>query len=249
MPELVSVKVHGQACVISLQREKKLNAISVEMERLLCEAVERDEVLSSRAVIFTGGPRVFSAGADLHEMRGLDPASIMASYRGTGDWVERIAALPVPTLSAISGYCMGGGFELVLATDFRIAEPTAVFGLPEVALGILPSWGGTQRLVELLGVPAAKELILLRERIDASEALRLGLLTELVGEGKALDRALELAGRLASLPPLAVNVTREVIGAMSESSRSAGLMLERIAYGMLAQTGQADDALSGKGVR
>jgi enoyl-CoA hydratase/carnithine racemase len=249
MSELVAVRTHGSACVISLEREAKLNAISGEMERLLCEAVESDAVARSRAVIFTGGPRVFSAGADLNEMRGLDPASIMASYRGTGDWVERIGALPVPTFSAISGYCMGGGFELVLATDFRIADPTAVFGLPEVALGILPSWGGTQRLVQLLGVPAAKELILLRGRVDATEALRLGLLTELVGKGEALERALALSERVASLPPLAVNVTREVIDAMSESSRSAGLMLERIAYGMLAQTAEADDALSGKGVR
>ncbi len=249
MSELVSVQTHGSVCVISLQREAKLNAISADMERLLCEALERDEVLSARAVIFTGGPRVFSAGADLNEMRGLDPASVMASYRGTGDWVERIAALPMPTFSAIAGYCMGGGFELVLATDFRIADPTAVFGLPEVALGILPSWGGTQRLARLLGVPAAKELILLRERVDASEAWRLGLLTELVAEGAALDRALELAERLAGLPPLAVNVTCEVIDMMAESSQAAGLALERIAYGMLAQTGEADQALSGKGVR
>jgi enoyl-CoA hydratase/carnithine racemase len=249
MSELVAVEVRGSACVITLQREAKLNAISAEMERLLCEALERDEVLSARAVIFTGGSRVFSAGADLNEMRGLDPGSIMASYRGTGDWAERIAALPMPTFSAIAGYCLGGGFELVLATDFRIADSTAVFGLPEVALGILPSWGGTQRLVQLLGVPAAKELILLRERVSASEAQRLGLLTELVDEGGALARSLELADHLAGLPPLAVNVTREVIDAMAESSRSAGLALERIAYGMLAQTGEADDALSGKGVR
>jgi hypothetical protein len=96
MPELASVQVNGQACVVTLQREKKLNAISAEMERLLCEVVERDEVLSSRAVIFTGGTRVFSAGADLDEMRGLDPVSIMASYRGTGDWVRPQTITPAP---------------------------------------------------------------------------------------------------------------------------------------------------------
>ncbi len=137
--------------------------------------------------------------------------------------------------------------ELVLATDFRIAEPSAVFGLPEVALGILPSWGGTHRLVRLLGPARAKELILLRDRVTAPDALRLGLVTEVVPDGAgALDRALELAGRLGGLPPLAVSVTREVIDAMAEASRTAGLALERYAYGMLAQTDEADGALSAR---
>ena len=127
---------------------------------------ERPELRDAPCVIFTGGPRVFSAGADLDEMRGLDPAAIIASYRATGDFAERVADLPQPTFSAISGYCLGGGLELALATDFRIAEHGAIFGLPEVGLGILPSWGGTQRLVRLLGPARAKELILLRERVD-----------------------------------------------------------------------------------
>jgi enoyl-CoA hydratase/carnithine racemase len=118
-----------------------------------------------------------------------------------------------------------------------------------VALGILPSWGGTHRLVRLLGPARARELILLYERVGAEDAYRLGLVTELVGEGAALDRALELAGRLASLPPLAVSVTGEVIEAMAESSRTAGLTLERLAYGMLAQTGEADTALSRRHTR
>jgi len=244
MSEVVQVTGHGPACVVTLARPAKLNAISAQMERELCDALTAPEVGEAGCVIFTGGERVFSAGADLNEMRGLDPASIMASYRSTGDFAERVADLPQPTISAISGYCIGGGMELALATDFRIAEPTAEFGLPEVALGILPSWGGTHRLVRLLGPARARELILLYERVGAEDAHRLGLVTELVGEGAALARALELAGRLASLPPLAVSVTGEVIEAMAESSRTAGLTLERLAYGMLAQTSEADSALS-----
>jgi enoyl-CoA hydratase/carnithine racemase len=244
MPEVLTVEGRREACVITLNRPAKLNAISAEMERELCAALQTPAVRDAACVIFTGGERVFSAGADLNEMRGLDPASIMASYRSTGDFAERVADLPQPTLSAVCGYCLGGGLELALATDFRIAEPSAVFGLPEVALGILPSWGGTHRLVRLLGPARAREVILLHERIGAQDAHRLGLVTEVVREGTGLERALQLADRLGSMPALAVSVTREVIDAMAESSRTAGLALERIAYGMLAQTSEADAALS-----
>lgn len=244
MPEVVTLERHEHACVVRLRRDAKLNAISAELERGLCNAIASPEVRSAPCVIFTGGARAFSAGADLDEWSDYTPAQIIGSYRETGDFAERIADLPQPTLSAIAGWCVGGGLELALATDFRIAEPSASFRLPEVALGILPSWGGTQRLVRLLGPVRAKELILLREQVDAVEALRIGLVTEIVGEGEALTRALKLAQRLAGLPPLAVSVTRQVIDVLPETSRAAGLALERLAYGMLAQTGEAAGALA-----
>jgi enoyl-CoA hydratase/carnithine racemase len=240
MPELVALRRDQQACILTLSREAKLNAISAEMEGALCAALERRELREAACVIITGGPRAFSAGADLNEMRGLDPAAIVAYYRGTGDFAERVADLPQPTFSAISGYCLGGGLELALATDFRIADETAVFGLPEVGLGILPSSGGTHRLVRLLGPARAKELILLRERVSAADAYPIGLVTEVVEEGRALERALAHAQRLAGLPPLAVQVTGQLIDSMAEASRSAGLQLERLAYGLLAQTPEAD---------
>ncbi|HWE13096.1 MAG TPA: enoyl-CoA hydratase/isomerase family protein [Solirubrobacteraceae bacterium] len=244
MSEVVTVERREHACIVRLTREAKLNAISEAMERELCDAVASPEVHEAPCVIVTGGPEVFSAGADLNEWRDYTPAEIMASYRATGDFAERVADLPMPTLSAISGWCVGGGVELALATDFRIAERSARFRLPEVALGILPSWGGTQRLVRLLGPARAKEVILLRRQVQAEDALRLGLVTEVVGEGESLDRALQLAEYLSGLPPLAVSVTGQVIDALPETSRGAGLALERIAYGMLAQTEDASGALS-----
>lgn len=244
MSEVVAVERRDPAVIVRLTRPAKLNAISEQMEQELCAAVDSPAVRGALCVVFTGGPEVFSAGADLSEWRDYTPAEIMASYRATGDFAERVADLPMPTLSAISGWCVGGGLELALATDFRIVEPSARFRLPEVALGILPSWGGTQRLVRLLGPARAKEVILLRGQVEADEALRLGLVTEVVGEGGALDRALELAAHLGSLPPLAVSVTRQVIDALPETSRTAGLALERLAYGMLAQTQDASGALS-----
>jgi enoyl-CoA hydratase/carnithine racemase len=246
MPDVVAVERGEHATVVRLTRGAKLNAISEQMERELCEAVATPEVREARCVVFTGGPEVFSAGADLNEWRDYTPAEIMASYRATGDFAERVADLPMPTFSAVAGWCVGGGVELALATDFRIAEPSARFRLPEVALGILPSWGGTQRLVRLLGPARAKEVILLRREVDAADALRLGLVTEVVGAGTSLDRALELAEYLSGLPPLAVSVTRQVIDALPETSRPAGLALERIAYGMLAQTDAASGALAAR---
>lgn len=249
MPEVVALERHEPACVVRLHRPAKLNAISEQVERELCDALAQPEVREAPCVIFTGGSDVFSAGADLAETRRYTPEEIMASYRATGDFAERVADLPQPTFSAISGYCIGGGLELALATDFRIAEDDAEFRFPEVALGILPSWGGTQRAVRLLGPARAKEVILLRERLQAPGALALGLVTEVVAAGRAVERALELAERLAGLPPLAVSVTKQVIDALPETSRTAGLGLERLAYGMLAQTGEATQALTARWTR
>lgn len=242
MPELIELRRERQTCIVTLRREHKLNAISSELERALCAALDDAKLREAACVVLTGGARAFSAGADLNEMRGLDPAAIVSYYEGTGDFVERVAGLPQPTLAAISGYCLGGGLELALATDFRIADESAVFGLPEVGLGILPSSGGTHRLVQMFGPARAKELILLRDRISAPEAYRIGLVTDVVGEGESLPRALAHAERLAALPQLAARVTKRVIDSMSDGARSTGLELERLAYGLLAQTPEADEA-------
>ena len=230
---LVDVARDGAVCLITLRREEKLNALSTALERELGEALATDDVRSGGCLVITGSQRAFSAGADLNELQGRSPSDIAAYYRDTGDVYERIASLPQPTLSAISGYCLGGGLELALATDFRIAAPAAIFGFPEVSLGILPSSGGTFRLVRAVGPARAKELILLRERLTAAEALAAGLVTELAED--PVDRALEHARRLAGLPALAVSLTKQAIDAMPGGSREAGILIERLAYGFLAQ--------------
>ena len=232
----------GGVCVVALRRERKLNALSSALEAALNGALERPEVRDARCVVITGGDRAFSAGADVSELRDMDPAAILAYYRTTGGVYERVAALPQPTIAAIAGWCLGGGLELALACDFRVADAGAVFGLPEVAIGILPSSGATHRLVRLLGAARAKELVLLHERLSAAEAASLGVVTEVVGESGALARSLELGARLAALPPLAAQVAKQAIDAMGESSREAGLLVERLGYGMLAQTADAREA-------
>ena len=240
--EFVETRREGDVCVVTLRRPEKLNAISTDVERELAAHFDGEDVRASRALVVCGEGRAFSAGADVGEFADRDPASIVAYYRETGAVYERFATLPVPTIVAIHGYCLGAALELSLAADFRVADETASFGLPEVALGILPSSGGTHRLVRLLGTARAKELALLRERVDAAEALRIGLVTEVVPAGSAVERALGLAHHLASLPPLAVSVTKEAIDAMADSSRDASLLIERMAYAALAQT---EDARAG----
>ncbi len=236
---LVATKRDGAVAIVTLSREEKLNALSGELERDLGAALDREDVRSSACVVLTGAGRAFSAGADITEFRERTPEAVIAYYRETGGVYERIAALPQLTLSAIHGYCLGGGLELALTTDFRIADETAVFGFPEVSLGIIPSSGGTHRLVRLVGPGRAKELFLLGERLDAPAALTAGLVNEVVGTGTALERALELARQLAQLPALAASVTKRAIDLMPETSREAGILIERLAYGMLAQS---DDA-------
>jgi enoyl-CoA hydratase/carnithine racemase len=240
LPEgLPEVRRHDAVCVIAFQREEKLNAISTAVERALLDALAGPDVREARCVVFTGSERAFSAGADLKEERDESPGGIDAYYRDTGDVYERIAALPQPTFSAIEGWCLGAGFELALATDFRIAADTAVFGLPEVELGIVPSSGGTYRLVRTVGPARAKELMILKPRVDAAEAFRLGVVSELVPPGNALPRALELAHQVAELPPLASAAAKQAASAIAESGREAGIMLERLAYAALAETDEA----------
>jgi enoyl-CoA hydratase/carnithine racemase len=234
---LVQIAREDDVCILTLQREEKLNALSGEVERDLGAALDDDAVRSSRCVVLTGAGRAFSAGADITEFRDRTPESVIAYYRQTGNVYERVAALPQPTISAIHGYCLGGGLELALATDIRVTDETGVFGFPEVSLGIVPSSGGTHRLVRLVGPGRAKYLMLLGGRLDASAALAAGLVNEVAADSRA--RALELARGLAELPALAVSLTKQAIDLMPEASREAGILIERLAYGMLAQSEDA----------
>src|SRR5207249_3903592 len=233
---LVEVRREDAVCVVTLRREEKLNALSTAVEQALADALASDELRWSACVVVTGAGRAFSAGADISEFAERDADSILRYYRETGRVYEEVAALPQPTISAIHGYCLGGGLELALATDFRVADEATAFGFPEVSLGLAAGSGAIHRLVRLVGPARAKELLLVRSRFSAAEALELGLLTEVVPGGRALPRALELAEHLADLPPLAVSVVKQAADVMAEASREAGILLERIGYAMLAQT-------------
>ena len=244
---VVEVAREGEVAVLRLNRPEKLNAISSDVERVLHEALATNIVRTSGAVIVAGEGRAFSAGADISEFEGRSPEDVLRYYHETGGVYEEFAALPQPTVAAIHGYCLGGALELALALDFRIADETAVFGFPEVSLGILASSGGLHRATRLLGPARAKELFLLGERFGANDARRTGVVTEVVEEGKAFERALEVAARLAALPREAVAVTKQAIDAAATAPREAALLIERLAYAALAQTQAARDAAAGFG--
>ncbi|AZM58460.1 MULTISPECIES: enoyl-CoA hydratase/isomerase family protein [unclassified Streptomyces] len=229
----VELRRTGSTAVLTLRREAKLNALSTHLERELLRALDDETVTTARAVVLTGGATVFSAGADTGELDEMTPDAIAAYYRDSGAVYEKVAALAQPTVAAIAGHCLGGGLELALAADFRVADPTAAFGLPEVGIGILPSSGGTYRTTRAVGPARARELILRGRRLTAEEALGWGLLTEVTGEGGHLEAALRLAGELAALPPLAVAVTKRVIDTAADSPREASLLLEQLAYASL----------------
>jgi enoyl-CoA hydratase/carnithine racemase len=246
---LLEVTRDGGVCVVRLQRPEKLNALSTALERELQDALGGEPLRSSACVVFVGSGRAFSAGADISEFSDRAPERVLDYYRTTGAVYEQVASLPQPTLAAIHGYCLGGGLELALATDLRIADSTAAFGFPEVALGIIASSGGVHRATRLLGAARAKELMLLGRRLDAAGALAAGLVTEVVEEGTAFERALALAAEIAALPALAASVTKQAIDAAVEAPRDAAVLIERLAYGLLAQTEAARSAADDFGKR
>lgn len=230
------VQDHGPVVVLQLNRPAKLNALSTGLEQALLDAVNTPAVQAARAIVFAGSERAFSAGADTSELPDMTPARIAAYYRGSGSLYDVVSRLPQPTLAAVSGYCLGAGFELALACDIRVAADTAMFGLPEVGLGILPSSGGLTRLVRNVGPAAAREIILFGERFPAAEAHRLGLVREVVPAAEVLETALARAAFLASQPPMAVAWTKAAIDAAAESSTASALLVEQLAYAALNRT-------------
>lgn len=234
--EMVTTTRDGDVCIVRLQREAKLNALSEQMAAQLIAALGSDDVMGSRVVILAGSAKAFSAGADLTEFTDPSPEETIRYYQGPGRIWELLPALPQPSIAAVSGWAIGGGLELALSADLRVADETARFGLPEVSLGILPSAGGMSRLVRLLGTARAKQLILLGERFDAARALELGVVNRVVPAGEAESAALEWARRLAEQPQAALQITRELIDRSAEMSLAGSLAAERLAQGMLAHS-------------
>src|SRR5947199_2227963 len=181
--------------VIRLDRPK-MNALSTELLRQLAAAAESLTSDPPGAVVVWGGERIFAAGADISEFGGPDEARrVGGQFRAT---LDALAAIPRATIAAVNGYALGGGCEVALACDFRVAGDTAKFGQPEILLGIIPGGGGTQRLTRLVGTSRAKDIILTGRQVAADEALRIGLADRVVPAEELLAAALELAAQLAA---------------------------------------------------
>ncbi|MEA2626805.1 MAG: enoyl-CoA hydratase [Candidatus Binatota bacterium] len=232
------VENHDGVRVVRLDRPERLNAIDPATAReLLGLAREAAADATLRAVVFTGNGRAFSAGADITALnRFATPAELLGFLDTVGAAFDAIEALPVVTIAAVNGMAFGGGLELALACDFRIVAADARLGLPEIAIGVLPGAGGTQRLPRLIPPSIAKQMICFGEPIDAETALRHGLANEVVPVDRVLDTALEWAARLAARPPLAIRAAKELVRASGSGDLASGLDAEQRAVGFLFGT-------------
>ncbi len=210
----ITVKREGAVVTITLNRPEKLNAVDPAMIQDLESAVAALEPKSDvRAVIVTGaGERAFCSGADIKAWARLEPLGMWREWIPAGHRVlSRLAQLPVPVIAAVNGVALGGGLELALACDLRIAASTATFGLPEVSIATVPGWGGTFRLPEIIGTARAKALVLTASQIDAAIALEWGLVTEVVPGANLLTCAKALATKIAANAPLAVRMAKQLV--------------------------------------
>lgn len=228
----ISLEVKDHIAYVTLNRPDVLNCFNYETLVQLGEVV--DSLYSNheaRVVIFTGaGDKAFSAGADLKERKDLSESEVRRNVRKIRDVFQAVANLPQPTIAAINGFAFGGGFELLLACDFRISVEQATMGLTEVSWGIIPGAGGTQRLTRLIGEMKAKELILTARKISAYEALHCGILTKVVSKNSLMVTSEKLANEILQNAPLAVRQAKLAIQLGAEVDIITGLEIEAKAY-------------------
>ncbi|GAA1038588.1 enoyl-CoA hydratase/isomerase family protein [Streptomyces griseofuscus] len=205
-----------------------MNALDVatqdRLRELAEEATRRDDV---RAVVIYGGERVFAAGADIKEMQNMDHTAMVLRSRGLQDAFTAVARIPKPVVAAITGYALGGGCELALCADYRIAADNAKLGQPEILLGLIPGAGGTQRLPRLVGPSKAKDLIFTGRMVKADEALAIGLVDRVVPAAEVYEQAHTWAAKLAQGPAVALRAAKEAVDVGLETDIDTGLAVER----------------------
>ncbi|MBI4545677.1 MAG: enoyl-CoA hydratase/isomerase family protein [Gemmatimonadetes bacterium] len=231
--ETLLVSVEERVATIVVNRPDKRNALNMAVRRELLEVLDQlRSAPEARVVVFTGaGEKAFIAGADIAEFVERTPMEQRVAM-GERPIFSEVAAYPKPTIAMINGFCLGGGCELALACDLRVAARSARLGQPEIKLGLLPGGGGTQRLPRLVGFGRAMRLVLTGEMIDAEEAERMGLVDLVVDDPALADRTRELARLLAGYSPVALRLAKEAVRAALETPLEAGLRYERELFGM-----------------
>jgi enoyl-CoA hydratase/carnithine racemase len=231
--EFVNLEVSEGVGTIRIDRPK-LNPLSEQVAREIGDCVDQaHEDESVGAVVVWGGERVFAAGADIKEMSDKDAVRMFRYIGRFQDVFTRLERLPKVTIAAINGYALGGGCELALACDLRICADNSQLGQPEILLGVIPGAGGTQRLPRLVGVGRAKELIYTGRFVAAEEALRIGLVNEVVAADEVYPRALEMARGFAGGPTVALQAAKDAIQNGVDADMTTGLLLERQGFAAL----------------
>lgn len=238
MGELVLVERRSDGVAVVTLNNPKVNALSRAVLAELRAAAEDLIAHPPGAVVITGGDRIFAAGADISEFGDAEQARhITAGFHAA---LNAVAEIPRFVIAAVSGYALGGGCELALACDYRVAGERAVFGQPEILLGIIPGGGGTQRLPRLIGASRAKELIITGRQVKAEEALRIGLADELVGSDALHERALALAAEVARGPLHAQAMVKRAIDGGTDEPMQAALKLERNLFEAVFHTADSE---------
>ena len=228
----VDYEVKGSIAIITINREKALNALNSEVLDDLEKVFDGVDTNAVRCLILTGaGQKSFVAGADIGEMSTLTKADGEAFGKKGNDIFRKIETFPIPVIAAINGFALGGGCEISMSCDFRICSDNAMFGQPEVGLGITPGFGGTQRLARTVGVGMAKQLIYTARNIDAAEALRIGLVNQVVTQEELLPTAEKLANTIAGNAPIAVRACKKAINDGLQTNIDDALVIEEKLFG------------------
>ncbi len=235
----ILVKKEGHIAWVILNRPQRLNALTLTMADELIDALDKLTADGDvRVIVLRGaGDRAFSAGADVTAFTEVPaPHAVVELSQKFQAMMDKVEATPKPVIAAIDGFALGGGCELIQACDFRIATTRSEFGQPEIRLGLIPGAGGTQRLVKLVGLAKAKELVMLGERINAEEAHRIGLINKLVPPERFEEEVRSFANKLAEMPPIALKAAKLALNYGTQSPLSIGLTLERGLFSLLFST-------------
>lgn len=235
--EFVTYEQEGYVGIITINRPKALNALNSQVLEEIKEAFESVDLNAVRALVLTGaGEKSFVAGADIGEMSTLTKAEGEAFGKKGNDIFRMIETFPIPVIAAVNGFALGGGCEISMSCDIRICSDNAVFGQPEVGLGITPGFGGTQRLARIVGVGMAKQMIYSAINIKAEEALRIGLVNAVYTQEELLPAAKKLAAKIASNAPIAVRNCKKAINEGLEADMDQAIVIEEKLFGDCFET-------------
>lgn len=243
--EFVTYEQDGFVGVVTINRPKALNALNSEVLKEIEATFDAIDLDATRAVVLTGaGDKSFVAGADIGEMSTLTKAEGEAFGKTGNDVFRKIETFPIPVIAAVNGFALGGGCEISMSCDIRICSENAIFGQPEVGLGITPGFGGTQRLARIVGVGKAKEMIYTAFNIKAEEAYRIGLVNAVYPQEELLAAAKKLANKIAFNAPIAVRACKKAINEGLQVDMDQAIVVEEKAFGSCFET---EDQKAGMG--